>query len=156
MTDFTRTITVDRSRDEAFAAIRDVRGWWSTSVQGPSADAGDVFRFEVPGVHKCTMTLTEVVPGERMVWHVSDSWVVFAADDKEWDGTDVVFDLSEQDGRTVVMFTHAGLSPADECYDICSDAWTGFVTGSLKQLIETGKGEPMHRDDELDAAARFH
>jgi predicted lipoprotein with Yx(FWY)xxD motif len=155
MTDFTASFTTDRSRDEVFAAIRDVRGWWSESVRGASAERGDSFRFEVPGVHTCTMTLTEVAPGERMVWHVTDSWVVFAADTAEWEDTDVVFTLADRDGRTVVTFTHVGLSPAVECYDLCTDAWTGFVTGSLKQLIETGRGEPMRREDEIAAAARF-
>jgi uncharacterized protein YndB with AHSA1/START domain len=154
MTDFTRTFTVDRTRAEAFAAIRDVRGWWSTTITGASAEKGDVFRFEVPGVHRCTMTLTEVVPDERMVWYVSDSWVVFAADDAEWDGTEVVFTVGEDGGRTVVTFTHAGLSPAVECYDICSDAWSGYVI-SLKHLIETGQGEPMRRADEEAALAHF-
>jgi uncharacterized protein YndB with AHSA1/START domain len=155
MPDYTRTITVDRSRAEAFAAIQDVRGWWNASIAGPSAERGDEFRFEVPGVHRCTMTLTDVVPGERMVWHVTDSWVVFATDDKEWDGTDVVFTLGQNDGRTVVTFTHVGLSPDVECYDICADAWSGFVTGSLKDLIETGQGRPMRRADEEAALAMF-
>src|SRR4051794_6745123 len=148
MPNFTATFTTGRSRDEAFAAIRNVRGWWSASITGTSENTGDAFRFEVPGVHRCTMTLTEVVPGERMVWHVTDSWVVFAEDTREWEDTDVVFTVDEQGGRTVVTFTHAGLSPAVECYDLCSDAWTGFVTGSLKHLIETGRGEPMQRADE--------
>lgn len=155
MNDYTRTFTVSQSRDEAFAAIQDPRAWWGASIQGPAANRGDVFRYEVPGVHRSTQTLTEVVPGERMVWHVTDSWLLFVQDSAEWDGTDVVFTLSEQDGRTVVTFTHVGISPGVECYDICADAWSGFVTGSLKNLIETGQGQPMYRADEEAALASF-
>lgn len=41
-----------------------------------------------------------------------------------------------------VRFTHAGLVPAYECYDVCSNAWGEYITGSLRKLITTGKGEP--------------
>ena len=32
--------------------------------------------------------------------------------------------------------------PAYECYDVCSNAWGQYITGSLGKLITTGKGEP--------------
>lgn len=65
---FTSTVTVDQSPEEAFAAITDVRGSWSPEVKADTEKQGDVFLFEVPGVHVCTMTLSEVVPAKRVVW----------------------------------------------------------------------------------------
>ena len=53
-----------------------------------------------------------------------------------------IFDISQKDGKTQLTFTHIGLVPAYECYQICADAWGNYVGGSLKSLIETGKGNP--------------
>ena len=57
-------------------------------------------------------------------------------------GTDVVFEIARQDGKTAVHFTHVGLSPAQECYDVCSGGWSSLIKGSLRALITTGKGNP--------------
>jgi hypothetical protein len=32
--------------------------------------------------------------------------------------------------------------PEYECYDACSDGWSTYIKGSLKDLIMTGKGQP--------------
>ncbi|MGI8951554.1 MAG: hypothetical protein ACR2FN_08215 [Chitinophagaceae bacterium] len=40
------------------------------------------------------------------------------------------------------MFTHAGLTPQYECYDICRDSWSNYIQNSLRSLITTGKGQP--------------
>ena len=77
-----------------------------------------------------------------MVWHVTDGTLNFVKDRTEWTGTDLIFDISEKDGKTEVRFTHRGLVPSVECYDTCSDVWGGLIKGSLRQLIETGTGNP--------------
>jgi hypothetical protein len=41
-----------------------------------------------------------------------------------------------------VRFTHAGLVQESECFDVCSNAWIFYITGSLRGLIATGKGQP--------------
>jgi len=64
----------------------------------------------------------------------------------EWKGTKVVFEISEQDGKTKIRFTHQGLVPQHECYEVCSNAWTGYITSSLYKLITTGKGEPNPKE----------
>ncbi|AYD48887.1 hypothetical protein D6B99_15490 [Arachidicoccus soli] len=56
--------------------------------------------------------------------------------------TRIEFDISEKDGKTQLRFTHRGLTPAYECYDVCFDAWTDYINGSLQDLITTGKGHP--------------
>ena len=60
----------------------------------------------------------------------------------EWTGTSVVFDITERDGLTEVRFTHEGLYPQAECYQVCSRAWGEYVTGSLRTLIAAGAGRP--------------
>jgi uncharacterized protein YndB with AHSA1/START domain len=154
--DFTTRFTVDRTPEEVFAAINDVRGWWSEEVVGATTKLGDIFRFEVPGVHRTTQTLTEVVPGEKVVWHVSDSWIGFVQDRSEWDDTDIVFDISVEDGRTLVRFTHVGLNPDVECYDACSSAWSSYMLGSLRDLITTGEGAPYRAGGDFDSEREKH
>ena len=56
-----------------------------------------------------------------------------------------VFDIFEKDGTTQLRFTHEGLVPAYECFDVCSNAWGSYVNGSLRSLIETGRGRPNKR-----------
>lgn len=36
-----------------------------------------------------------------------------------------------------VRFTHVGLVPEFECYDVCSDAWAGLISTDLPDLITT-------------------
>lgn len=156
MSDYTTTITVDHTPAEAFAAVNNVRGWWSAAVKGDTEKLGDQFTFEVLDVHRCTMTLTEVVPDRKVVWHVSDSYIAFVEDHAEWDDTDVVFEISERDGQTEIRFTHVGLEPGVECYDLCSNAWGSYVSRSLRGLITTGQGDPHREGDTFDTEADKH
>jgi Activator of Hsp90 ATPase homolog 1-like protein len=100
----------------------------------------------VPGVHFCKMRVTELVPGEKVVWQVVENHMSFIEDQSEWIGTEIRFELSAQDGATEVRFTHDGLVPSYECFDICRNAWTFYVGDSLRRLAETGEGEPSDPD----------
>jgi hypothetical protein len=41
-----------------------------------------------------------------------------------------------------LQVTHKGLVPEYECYEICENAWTGYIQDSLRDLITKGKGKP--------------
>ena len=49
--------------------------------------------------------------------------------------------LPTADG-TEVRFTHHGLVPQVECFGVCRVAWSEYILGSLKDLIESGAGRP--------------
>ena len=144
--DYTATISVDQSPKEAFDAIRNVRGWWSEEIEGSTAKIGDEFKYHYQDAHTCTMKLVELVPGKRVAWLVTDNYFSFTEDKTEWKGTKVVFDIAKNGNKTEIHFTHEGLVPAYECYNICSDAWGSYIRGSLKSLIATGKGSPNPRE----------
>ena len=139
---FTTAFTVDHAPEQVFAAINNVRGWWSEDIKGHAEKAGDIFNYRYRDLHRCTIKIKASVPGERIVWNVIDNYFNFTEDRSEWKGTDIVFDISEKGGKTEVRFTHVGLVPEYECYDVCSDGWTTYINGSLRSLITTGKGEP--------------
>ncbi|WP_114936968.1 SRPBCC family protein [Mucilaginibacter endophyticus] len=144
--DLTVTIAVDKSPKEAFDAINNVRGWWSEEVKGGTEKLNDEFTYKARDLHRCTMKLIEVIPNQKVVWLVLDNYFSFTKDQTEWKGTKVIFEISEKDGKTQIQFMHQGLVPQHECYEVCSDAWTGYITGSLYNLITTGKGEPNPKE----------
>ena len=139
---FTTTISVDQTPQEVFAAINNVRGWWSGQIEGDTDQPGAEFAYRYQDVHRSTQKITELTPGKRVVWHVVDSHLSFLNDKSEWNGSDIVFEISPKEGKTEVRFTHMGLVPEYECYDRCSNAWGMLINGSLRKLITTGKSQP--------------
>ncbi|MEP7188232.1 MAG: SRPBCC domain-containing protein [Roseiflexaceae bacterium] len=139
---FTTTFTVDQTPEEAFAAITNVRGWWSEEIEGDTDKLGDVFKYHFADVHRCTMQLTEVIPGKKVVWLVLENYFSFTEDKTEWTNTEITFEISKKGDQTEVHFTHLGLVPEYECFDVCSTGWRTYINGSLHSLITAGKGQP--------------
>ncbi|TMR28060.1 SRPBCC domain-containing protein [Nonomuraea zeae] len=144
---FATTISVDRTPQEAFDAITNVRGWWSQEVEGDTDQVGGEFDYHYKDVHRCRVRVTDLVPGRKVAWLVLDNYFDFIDDQAEWKDTEVVFEISEKGGGAEVRFTHVGLVPQYECYDVCSNAWAGYITGSLRNLINTGTGQPNPKEN---------
>ena len=138
---YTTSFSVGKSPQEVFDAINDVRRWWSEGVEGRTDQLGK-FQYHYGDVHRCTIRITELVPGKKVVWHVVDNHFNFVKDKSEWKDTDIVFEIAKRGDHTDVRFTHVGLVPAYECYEVCSNAWASYVNGSLRNLITKGKGQP--------------
>ncbi len=139
---YTTTFTVDQTPREVFAAINNVRGWWSEEIEGDTDKFGAEFKFHAKDVHRSTHKITEFVPDRKVVWHTTDSHISFVKDKTEWDGTDIVFEIARKGNQTELRFTHIGLVPAIQCYGDCSGAWVFYINESLRSLIKIGKGQP--------------
>jgi hypothetical protein len=74
---FTTTFSVDQSPEEVFHAINNVRGWWSEEIDGSTDKLGAEFKFHYKDLHRSTQKITELVPGKKVVWHVSDAQLNF-------------------------------------------------------------------------------
>jgi hypothetical protein len=153
--DYTTSFTVDQTPAEAFAAITNVRGWWSEEIEGDTDKLGAEFQYHYQDVHRGRFKITEFVPGTKVVWHVLDNYFNFTEDKTEWIGTDVVFEIARKGDKTEVHFTHVGLVPAYECYDVCSNAWGSYITRSLRDLMATGKGQPNPIEEVVSQARRL-
>ena len=139
---YTVSFTADQSPEEVFDAINNVRGWWSQAIDGDTDKAGAEFQYHYRDVHRCAFKIAEFEPRKRVVWHVTDNYFNFTEDKSEWKDTDVVIEIGRKGNQTEIRFTHLGLAPHYECYDICSDAWGSYILGSLRDLITKGKGRP--------------
>lgn len=140
---YTVSFTVDQSPDEVFAAVNNVRAWWSGQIEGRTDKPGAVFTYRYQDLHHSTQEITEWVPGRKVVWHILDARINFVRDKTEWVGTDVVFEILKQGSQTELRFTHVGLGPTIECYGKCAGAWDFFINESLRRLVTTGKGDPL-------------
>src|SRR5262249_33835324 len=112
----TISFTVDQPPEQVFAAINDVRGWWSGEIDGKTDQPGAQFEYRYKDFHRSVQKITEWVPGKKVVWHVVDSQLTSFEDANEWKGTDIVFDIARKGSKTEVRFTHVGLVPTFQCY----------------------------------------
>ena len=139
---YTTTVSVDQSPKQVFDAITNVRGWWSGDIDGHTDKLGAEFTYRYQDLHRSSQKITELVPGKKVVWQVSNAKINFVEDKDEWNGTDIVFEITQKGKKTELRFTHIGLVPRIECYGKCAGAWGFYINESLRDLITTGKGDP--------------
>jgi Activator of Hsp90 ATPase homolog 1-like protein len=139
--DFSMTIDVPKSPSDVLAAVRDPRAWWSVAITGPTADAGDEWVYSNGELHACRIRVEHVSP-ERVEWRVLANQFNFIEDPTEWVDTRIVFEISPSGTGTSLRFTHVGLVPEYECFEVCKPAWTHYVGTSLRNYLLTGVGKP--------------
>jgi uncharacterized protein YndB with AHSA1/START domain len=140
MADILHGVGINAPADKVFAALTEpegLSGWWTEDVHAePGVGSVARFRFGDDGFNE--MKVLELVPRKRVRWQCVDG-------PAEWIGTELTFDLTEQNGRTTVMFAHRNWKESVESMHYCSTKWAVFLL-SLKSLCETGSGRPYPRD----------
>jgi hypothetical protein len=147
--DFTTSIVVDQAPEDVFNSINNVRGWWSENIEGDTDRLNADFSYSYKDNHICKIRVTELIPGRKVTWKVLDNYFDFTKDRHEWKGSSIVFEISKKDQQTQVKFTHVGLNPGNECFDVCKDAWSDYIRNSLRKLITTGKGKPNAKEKNI-------
>ena len=142
--DYTATILVRATANEAFKCINHVAAWWTENIEGSSEKLNDVFTIHF-GEAFVTMKIVESVSDKKVVWDVSDCYLHWLADKKEWKDTKIVFEISAEGDSTRIQFTHVGLTPQVECYDSCVKGWDQYIKDSLAKLINEGMGLPQRK-----------
>lgn len=139
MVDILHRIGITSSPDEVYAALTTVdclARWWTEDTDGDSTVGGVIrFRFEPGGFD---MKVMDAQPAELVLWEVIEG-------PEEWIGTQVRFELKQEDDFTIVLFAHVGWKEPVEFMNHCSTKWAIYLM-SLKKLLETGEGEPAPRD----------
>lgn len=139
--DFTCSITANISAADAIKKISEIPKWWGVNFKGSANEQGDEFVITMSGDSFFNYTVTELVPGKKVVWLCTDCNMPWYNDKKEWAGTKQIFELTENKGETAVNFTHEGLTPKSECYKDCEPGWTHWITASLYSYLTTGEGK---------------
>ena len=145
---FTTTILVTQTPKEVFDAINNVRKWWSESIEGITDRLDAEFLQYYRDIHIAKMKIVEFVEGKKLVWLVLDSHFSFTGISNEWKDTRMCFDISKKGDKTQLHFTHLGLVPKYECFNVCHDAWNDLIGISLHGLITSGRGRPNPIEDE--------
>lgn len=139
--DFKTVLLLDKTQEEVFNAINNVRGWWSGEIEGTAGKQNDEFTYRVGDVHFSKQKVVELAPYQKIEWLVTESNLGFTTNKSEWTNTSICFDISSAaENKTQLIFTHKGLVPAIECFKDCSNAWGQIIQQSLAGLINTGKG----------------
>ncbi len=131
---------------EALSTVEGISGWWTEQTSG-TAQIGKtiVVRFlslEGKEIGSMNMVVKALEPEKKIHW-------IFTAGPTEWIGTEVIFDLHQEDDYTIVLFGHRNWQKEVEFTAHCSMKWGIFML-SLKELVETGKGRPSPNDIKID------
>jgi len=145
MADIRHRVGIKAPLDEVFgqiATLEGLRRWWTTTVEG-EAGAGGELRFFFGGEEPAaSMEVSAFEEGALVEWRC-----VQGPDD--WVGSTQRFELSEQDGQIVVLFSHAGWPEANEFFAHCSMRWASFLL-SMKSGCEGWGFKPWPYDLKTD------
>ena len=108
------------------AAITNTPGFYSGYKK-----LNDEFNYQMLEFHFSKQKVVELIPNKKVVWLVTESNLSFTKNKSEWTGTKIVFEISEVNNKTEVLFTHMGLIPKFECYGDCSNGWSILIQKSL-------------------------
>ena len=138
--DYSTVIETTKTPNEVYTAINNVQQWWTENFEGSSKKLNNEFTVTF-GETYIKLKVVELINNYKVVWQVIDCYKHFLNNKTEWVDTKICFDIvNEGNEKTKLVFTHFGLTNPLECYEICCDAWKGYLQGSLKSLITTGKG----------------
>ena len=139
--DLNLSFVANISAEEALRKISEVDKWWKVAFEGQAQNKGDHFVIKMGQEAWFNCTVTELIPGKKMVWTVDDCYMPWYTDKQEWTGTKMIFELLEKDSETTLTFTHHGLTPDVPCYKDCQAGWTHWITRSLHSYLTTGEGD---------------
>jgi hypothetical protein len=138
--DFNTNISAKISADEAIKKISNVPEWWGVTFTGSAEKQNDQFIIKMGVDSFFNFTVSELIPGKRVVWLITDCNMPWYSDKKEWANTRLIFDVAGNNGVTELRFKHEGLTPEVECYKDCAPGWTHWINTSLSSYFTAGRG----------------
>jgi len=149
MVDIIHRIGIRSSASQVYKALSTIEGlahWWTEETEADEQVGGKIeftFRSSAGDIKgKMVMEVQELNPEKSVRWRCVDG-------PPEWIGTDITFDLSQQDDQTIIIFGHRGWQEAVEFMAHCSMKWAVFLL-SLREYVETGHGKPSPNDLKID------
>ncbi len=131
---------------KALTTLDGLAGWWTEEVRGDTRVGSRIeFSFRTKTgdlLGRMVMEVNELGDNKNVRWRCIEG-------PEEWVGTDITFELSGQDGQTIILFGHRNWREAVEATYHCSMKWATFLL-SLRKYLETGTGKPSPHDLKID------
>ena len=144
MQDIRHKVGIKGSKSQIFQAINTqsrLASWWTRNTKAETFLGGKIqfsFAERLSREYDVEVEITALKFGEQVQWHVIKG-------PKEWLGTEINFEIKEQEKESILYFTHGKwLKPTDFMAQ-CNTKWAVFLL-SLKELVETGRGRPFPDD----------
>ncbi|MFA9418648.1 MAG: SRPBCC domain-containing protein [Gammaproteobacteria bacterium] len=115
--------------------------WWTRDTQG-AGGVGSIIQFRF-GDDGPEFEVIELIPDRLVRWRHSGKMP------GEWIGTEIVFELEQQNHQTILLFSHYNWKQSSSFLAHCSTKW-GIFMMSIKSCIETGLGHPYPNDVHID------
>ena len=135
MPEIKHNVIIKTTPEKVYEAITTQEGlanWWAKqTIAKPEVGFVNIFIF---GTFRNEMKVTMLNPNKKVEWKCINSI-------EEWIDTNILFDLEEKEGRTLLRFTHSGWRAVTDTFAGCNYDWGRFMT-SLKLFCETGTGTP--------------
>jgi hypothetical protein len=136
MPDIRHSIQIDATSQLVHPLVSSANGfsqWW----------AADVTEDKTSGSVKLRFFNRSTVYGLRPIQIAAPSqahWLCQTG--KEWSGTRLLFDLAEQNGKTLLRFTHAGWQAETDYFIACTTTW-GELMFRIKAVAEGKTPGPL-------------
>ena len=137
MTSILHRVIIEASPEKVYGALTEqdeLSAWWTKTKTDAKTGSVASFFFGPEGEHEVKMEITDLVPNERICWKcIEGPWVNTEA---------FQFHLQAHERGTTLQFSNLDWSETDEFFMHCNSKWGFLLTVSLKNLLETGKGQP--------------
>lgn len=137
MTSILHRVVIEASPEKVYSALTEqdsLSAWWTRAKTEAKVDSHVSLFFGAGGEHEVKMKITDLVPNERICWKcIEGPWVNTKAFE---------FNIQPHERGSDLQFSNLGWSETGEFFMHCNSKWGFFLTVSLKNLLETGKGQP--------------
>lgn len=138
MADIYHQVGVKADITDVYKAITTLEGlsnWWTPTTGDVDKGGTLIFHFNE---HTVEMKILTLDTDKKVVWQC-------VVHEGEWKDTILTFDLVDTDEQVFINFSHTGWAEQTELCSHCSTKWAVFML-SLKNYLETGKGQPFPDD----------
>jgi hypothetical protein len=139
---YQNNIEIQANQTEILHALTTgIPNWWTEDFSGSAHKVGDSFTVRFGNTFK-VFVVTDLTPAE-VTWTCVDSFIDLPGLKKkdEWKGNTIHWTIVADGQQCHLQIVHEGLAPEVECFEVCQQGWTSFIS-SLKQLLETKEGQP--------------
>jgi hypothetical protein len=136
MSDIKHSIQIDAAAQLVHPLVASAKGfsqWWASDVTedktSGNVELGFFNRATVYGLHPI-----QIAAPHQAHWLCQSG--------KEWSGTRLLFDLAEQNGKTLLRFTHADWQAETDYFVACTTTW-GELMFRIKAVAEGKTRGPL-------------